>query len=515
MFTEKNDAISIKIQNISKSFGVVRVLSSVSLEACGGEIVALVGENGAGKSTLMKILSGVWPSGSYEGSFFVNDKLCEFSNPAHAESAGISIIHQELNLIPELTISENIFLTKLPQAWGKVDFEKLYEKTRSILNKFNLKLSPRTAIKHLSIGHKQIVEIMKALAVNAKILILDEPTSALTQKEISFLYKILRQLRNEGVLCFYISHKLEEVFELCNRLYVLRDGELVYHKVISETSPPEVISAMVGRPLQRLYPHRTSSQGEKVLEICNLTARDKKGKPVLSNINLSLHKGEILGIAGLMGAGRSEFILTLFGATGFNTTGEVKIDDYVTKIHSPREAIRAGFALLTEDRKLSGIIPCRSVEENITLSSLKQLSRKKVIKRDQEKNLVQKSIGQFKIKAHSSKTHIRTLSGGNQQKVLLARSLLTKPKVLLLDEPTRGVDVGAKAEIYELIHQLSLEGVSIILVSSELPEVLNISDRIAVFNAGVLAHILSREEASEEKIMSYATTTSHALGEVA
>ncbi|HLD73738.1 MAG TPA: sugar ABC transporter ATP-binding protein [Bdellovibrionota bacterium] len=514
MFTEKNEVI-LKLQDISKSFGRVCVLSSISLEAFCGEIVALVGENGAGKSTLMKILSGVWPAGSYEGEFFTHSKLCVFVNPSQAENAGISIIHQELNLIPELSIAENIFLTKLPQKTWQVDFEKLYEKTQSLLNKFNLKLSPKTLVKYLSIGHKQIVEIMKALAVNAQILILDEPTSALTQKEIVFLYKILRQLRKEGVLCFYISHKLEEIFELCDRLYVLRDGKLVYHSAIPETSPTQVISAMVGRPLQRLYPHRTSSQGAKILEICDLTARDKKGKSILNHMSLSLHKGEILGIAGLMGAGRSEFILTLFGASDFNITGEVKIDNRVIKIHSPREAIEVGLALVTEDRKLSGIIPDRTVSENMTLSSLRQLSRKKIIKHDQEESLVQKFIGQFKIKTHTTQTRMRTLSGGNQQKVLLARSLLTKPKVLLLDEPTRGVDVGAKAEIYELIHQLSREGVAIIIVSSELPEVLNISDRIAVFNAGELACILSREEASEEKIMFYATESRKPMEKVA
>ena len=506
--------VSLKLQNISKSFGVVKVLSSVSFEARGGEIVALVGENGAGKSTLMKILSGVWPFGTYEGNFFINEKTSQFLTPSDASACGVSIIHQELNLVPELSIAENIFLTKLPQTWWKVDFESLYEKTQILLNKFNLKLSPKTAIKHLSIGHKQIVEIMKSLAVNAQILILDEPTSALTQKETTFLYKILRQLKNEGVLCLYISHKLEEIFELCDRLVVLRDGKLVYHAPISETSPSGVISAMVGRELQRLYPHRVSSKGQKIFEVCNLTARDKKGNLILNNINLSLNKGEILGIAGLMGAGRSEFILTLFGATNFNTSGEVKIDNKPIEIHSPRGAIQAGFALLTEDRKLSGIIPHRSVEENMTLSSLKKLSRRKIIKRSQEESLVQKFIGQFKIKTHTPKTPIRSLSGGNQQKVLLARWLLTKPKVLLLDEPTRGVDVGAKAEIYELIHQLSLEGVSMIIVSSELPEVLNISDRIAVFNAGHLVHILSKEEASEEKIMLYATR-SHILGDAA
>ncbi len=497
----------LSLQKISKSFGNVCVLESIHFEGHKGEIVALVGENGAGKSTLMKIISGVWPYGSFSGTLKISEETVHFLSPKDAQEKGISIIHQELQLIPELSIAENIFLGREPHQWGIIDWKKLFKDAQALLQKLDLSLSSKTAVKNLSVGEKQLVEIAKALSLKSQILILDEPTSALTQKEIQKLFQILRNLRQAGVLCLYISHKLSEIFEISDRVCVLRDGKLVSSYKTSHTTSDQIISDMVGRTISEIFPQRKNSLGQKALQVTNLTCKDEGGNTVLQDISFDVHEGEILGIAGLMGAGRSELILTLFGATSFSIEGTMTLFDRPFRPTSPRQAIERGLALLTEDRKLSGMIPQRPVRDNMTLASLKQFSNQKILNAAKEKNIVERFITQFKIKTQSQETKIAHLSGGNQQKVLLARWLLIHPKLLFLDEPTRGVDVGAKAEIYHLIFELASRPIrtAIILISSDLPEVLKLSDRIAVLNQGRLTGILDHTLATQEKIMSLAT----------
>jgi len=496
----------LSVSNVSKSFGSVSVLHSITFEAHAGEIIALVGENGAGKSTLMKILSGVWPQGSFTGSLAILGEPVFFSSTKSAQKKGISIINQELHLIPELSIAENIFLGKEPHRLGIIDKEALHQSTQKILQELDISLSPTIPVKYLSVGEKQMIEIAKALSHKTQILILDEPTSALTDKEIKKLFLVLKKLKSEGVLCLYISHKLEEVFEISDKIFVLRDGKLVAQKITTSATSTQIITDMVGREISEMYPPRTPSFGKTVLEVSHLTCRTDRGKKILNDISFSVREGEILGFSGLMGAGRSELINTLFGATDFDLFGNIFLQGKEFKPSSPRHAIESGLSLLTEDRKFSGIIPQRSVRDNMTLASLHHYSHKKIINLPKEKEIVKNFVQQFKIKTQSLRTDMTHLSGGNQQKVLLARWLLTKPKVLFLDEPTRGVDVGAKVEIYTLMNELARNGVAILLISSDLPEVLKMSDTIAILNQGCLTGILPSCEASQEKVMHLATT---------
>ena len=495
----------LSLVKISKSFGPVQVLNSITFAADSGEIIALVGENGAGKSTLMKIISGVWPHGSFSGHIQISGQEALFFSTNDAQKTGISIIHQELNLIPELSIAENIFLGREPQRWGIIDWGKLFEKTQDLLDGLQVSLSPKTPVKNLSIGQKQMVEIAKALSFKAKILILDEPTSALTENETKKLFRILQKLKRDGVLCIYISHKLSEVLEISDSIYVLRDGKLISRYPACQAQMERIISDMVGREIFEVFPVKNSPIGKIALEVKNLNCVDRNGNAVLRNISFAVQEGEILGIAGLMGSGRSELVNTIFGATSFTKTGEISVFGQKFVPRSPRYAIEAGLALLTEDRKLSGMIPERTVKDNMTLASIKQFARKRIIHDSLEKSIVNRLISQFKIKTQSQETEMRCLSGGNQQKVLLARWFLTKPKIVFLDEPTRGVDVGAKTEIYQLINQLADQGTAIVLISSDLPEVLKMSDRVVVLNRGCLRDILDKNSVTREKIMRLAT----------
>ncbi len=495
----------LSLSNISKSFGTVNVLTDITLEAHSGEILALVGENGAGKSTLMKIISGVWPHKSFSGTLKILGREVVFSSPQDSEKEGISIIHQELNLIPELSVAENIFLGRLPHQKGILNWNKLFKNAQNILDELQVPFSPQTQVKSLSIGQKQMVEIAKALSLKSQILILDEPTSALTQKEIQKLFQILRKLKNDGVLCVYISHKLSEVFEISDKIYILRDGKLVSYYETREVQLDQIISDMVGRQIPEMDSSRINIFGKKVLEVKNLTCIDRNGKTILKDISFFVREGEILGIAGLMGSGRSELVTPLFGAAPYHINGDITLLDQKFTPLSPRHAIQLGLALLTEDRKLSGMIPYRSVRENMTLSSLRKLSHRKVIHHMQEKNVVGNLMKQFKIKTPTSQLEIRHLSGGNQQKALLAKWCLLNPKIIFLDEPTRGVDIGSKTEIYHFMNELSKKGVAIVLISSDLPEVLKMSDRIAVLNQGQLKDVLDKTVATQEKIMRLAT----------
>ena len=501
--------VILETKNITKDFPGVRALDSVSFQLKKGEVLGLVGENGAGKSTLMKIFSGAYPAYSYDGEIFMEGKRCNFSCPKDSQKAGIAIIYQELNLIPELTVAENIFLAREPTMGktGIIDRKKLFKQTRDLLDLLNIPVSAQEQIKNLSIGRQQMVEIAKALSYNAKILILDEPTSALPEQEVESLYKMIISLRARGVSMIYISHKLDEVFKITDSVTVMRDGKTVASRRTPELSRQELVSLMVGRDIEEMYPKKAAGAGDVILEVKELFVDHPflVGEKIVKEASFTVRRGEIVGISGLMGSGRSELVTSIFGAFPAHSSGEVCIDGKRVKISSPHEAINYGLGLVTEDRKLFGLVLGMQVGENITLSCLEKLSWYQVIKRRRENELANKYIGALRIKTRSTETIVNTLSGGNQQKVVIAKWLATGPKVLLLDEPTRGVDVAAKAEIYQLMNDLAGEGIGIVMVSSDLPEVVSMSDRILIMHEGRMVKELQKNEATQEKIMFYAT----------
>jgi len=497
----------LQMQNITKEFPGVKALESVSFDLHAGECHALVGENGAGKSTLMKILSGVYPHGSYRGEILIDGQIQRFYNVSDAELAGIAIIFQELSLIKELSVAENIFLGNFPSKFGLVDWRLMNEKTEELLEELHLDVSPQTLVGDLTIGKQQLVEIAKALSKNARILVLDEPTSALTEAETEHLFKILKKLKARGVGLIYISHKLDEVFSISDRITILRDGQTITTKKTGEFSKNEVISLMVGRALENIFTRAPSQPGREVLRVENLSLYDAfiPEKKVLENISFSLFEGEVLGVAGLMGAGRSELLMAIFGAWQGKKLGKIFINGKQVNIKSPIDAIQAGIGFVTEDRKRYGLILEKDILENSTLASLKNISGKFLTNRVRELATVEELMQSLRIKASSASTITANLSGGNQQKVVLGKWLLTQPKILLLDEPTRGIDIGSKQEIYSQIDRLAKQGIAILLVSSELPELLGLSDRILVLHEGRLSACLSKLEASAEKIMIAAT----------
>lgn len=495
------------MENISKTFAGVRALHNVTFEAYRGEVLALVGENGAGKSTLMKILSGVYPYREYQGELTFEGRPLRFANTRAAQSTGISIIHQELNLIPELSVAENIFLGWEPAAYGWINWSKLYQQTRLLLESMQLDVDPRTPVGSLAIGQQQMVEIAKAISQDVRLLILDEPTSALTEHETEQLFKLISNLRRKGVTSIYISHKLEEVFTLADRITVLRDGQTVGTKAKSETNQREIVSMMVGRDIQDMFPWQARTPGTVILEVRGLSMPHPvlAHRQLLDDISFSVRAGEIVGISGLMGAGRSELAAALFGALRGKHTGMVLIGGQPVTIRSPAQAIRAGMSLLTEDRKLTGLIFSMSVAHNLSLAGLAQVCYGQWIDKGAENRMVAEYVQKIGIKIPGVQALVGTLSGGNQQKVVIAKWLATGPKVLILDEPTRGVDVGAKVEIYKLMNQLAAAGVAIVMISSELPEVLGMSDRILVMRMGKLVAHLDRNQATQETVMHYAT----------
>lgn len=504
------EEIILETRNITKDFPGVRALDDVTFQLRRGEVLGLVGENGAGKSTLMKIFSGAYPVRTYDGEFFIiGGKRCDFLGPKDSQKAGIAIIYQELNLIPELTVAENIFLAREP-AMGKtgiIDRKKLFKQTKDLLDLLNIPVSPQEQIKNLSIGKQQMVEIAKALSCQAKILILDEPTSALTEQEVESLFKMINSLRTRGVSMIYISHKIDEIFKITDRVTVLRDGKTVASKPTSELSSQELVSLMVGRNIEDMYPKEAAKIGEVILEVKDLFVDHPflAGEKIVKEVNFKVRRGEILGVSGLMGSGRSELVTSIFGAFPADCSGEIYLEGKRVEINSPYEAINYGLGLVTEDRKLFGLVLGMQVGENITLSCLEKLSWYQIIKRRRENELISGYVDTLRIKTHSAETQVSTLSGGNQQKVVIAKWLATKPKVLLLDEPTRGVDVAAKVEIYQLMNKLVSEGIGIVMVSSDLPEVVSMSDRILVMHEGRMVKELQKGEATQEKIMFYAT----------
>jgi D-xylose transport system ATP-binding protein len=497
----------LEMKQIVKEFPGVKALDGVTFDLSEGEFHALVGENGAGKSTLMKVLSGVYPFGSYGGDILVDGEVKHFQNIRQAEDAGIAIIFQELSLVKELTVAENIFLGKEPNRFGIINWAEVYQKSSKLLQDLNLPLNPRAQVGSLGIGQQQLVEIAKALSQKAKILVLDEPTAALTESEVETLFKILRDLKSRGVGMIYISHKLDEVFAMSDRITVLRDGRTVGTENTLALDKNKVISLMVGREVGDIFPEMTHDFGETVLEVRNLNAFDPDvpDKRLVKDVSFSVKKGEVLGIAGLMGAGRSELLMSIFGAWRGNTSGEIFVENEKVSIVAPSDAIKHGIGFVTEDRKRFGLILEQTILDNSTLAGLKKISGVILTHRSREMVATRKVMESLHVKANSPETVTGTLSGGNQQKVVLGKWLLTNPKVLFLDEPTRGIDVGAKQEIYAEINKLAKEGLAIVMVSSELPEVLGLSDRILVLHEGALTGEFKRAEATPEKVMVAAT----------
>lgn len=484
----------LQMEHIGKVFPGVIALDDVQFELCQGKVHILLGENGAGKSTLMKILSGAYQKTA--GRILLEGADIEIKSPGHAQALGISIIYQELNLVPYLSAGENIFLgrepTKIP---GVVDFGELYGKAQMLLDGLGVEINAKTPVAELGIAQQQMVEVAKALSLDARILIMDEPTSSLTEQEIGQLFAAIRKLRDKGVAIVYISHRMEELFEIGDRVTVLRDGRYVGTHKLSDISKDELVQMMVGRQLTQQYPKRSANIGEEVLRVENLAVKGK-----LNNISFSLRKGEVLGIAGLLGSGRTELARAIFGLERI-ASGSIHVKKKMRKIRSPQKAIDLGIGFLTEDRKMQGLVMLLSVKENISLPSVARLSRFGVMNTAEETEAAQRFVNDLRIKTPSLEQKVMFLSGGNQQKVVLSKWLCSHAEILIFDEPTRGVDVGAKVEIYELMNELTAKGVGIIMISSELPEILGMSDRILVMAQGTIAGQFLSEEANQEKIL--------------
>ena len=488
----------LEMRGITKQFPGVLALDNVQFEVERGEVHALVGENGAGKSTLLKILAGAITMD--KGEIILNGKPVRFHSPLDAIQAGIAVIYQEFNLVPYLSAGENIFLGREPRKFnGFVDFRKLHSEAQKILDRIGANFSSRTLVSQLSVAQQQMTEIAKALSQNAQIIAMDEPTSALTEREVEHLFDIIRSLKSEGVAIIFVSHRLEEIFQIADRITVLRDGKYVGTKRIEETNRDEVITMMVGREIKEKIPKRPAKIGEEILRVEGLT---REG--VFRDISFTLHKGEVLGLAGLVGAGRTEIARAIFGADPIDR-GKIYLEGKEVRIRSPQDAIRLGIGLLTEDRKRYGLVLPMTVRENTTLANLMEVAMRGFINFAKEREVARKFVEDLDIATPSIEQIARNLSGGTQQKLVLAKWLFTKSKVLIFDEPTRGIDVGAKVEIYELMNQLAERGVGIIMISSELPEILGMSDRILVIHEGRIAGELKREEATQEKIMHLAT----------
>ncbi|MFZ4451486.1 sugar ABC transporter ATP-binding protein [Salibacterium aidingense] len=494
------------MKNISKSFPGVKALDQVNLQVQQGEIHALCGENGAGKSTLMKILSGVHPAASYEGDIYIHGKRQNFDSIKDSEEAGITIIYQELALVQELSVAENIFLGNEPKTNGLIDWSMLHSKTQQLLDYIGLTIPTNEKIKNLGVGLQQLVEIAKALEKESDIIILDEPTAALAEEEVDILISILKDLKAKGITCIYISHKLKEVLRIADSITILRDGQTIETIAQSEATENRIISSMVGRELTELFPYQNNKTEVPVFSAKNFSFTKKGGHaPLVYDINIDVNKGEVLGIGGLMGAGRTELAMSLFGAYEGTPSGSIYLNERPVLFRSPKDAIQQGVGYVSEDRKRFGLVTGMDVAKNTTLSSLPQITSFGVMDKEQEIYQTQQVVNKMRVKSPSLQTIVNTLSGGNQQKVVLSKWLLTAPKVLILDEPTRGIDVGAKQEIYHLMNELTAEGVAIIMISSELSELIGMSDRIAVMAEGTITGEIPRNEADQESIMKMAT----------
>jgi D-xylose transport system ATP-binding protein len=498
------------MRRIHKEFPGVIALDNVDFNVRRGEVHVLVGENGAGKSTLMKILSGVYPADTYSGDVVINGEVRRFRSIKDGEKAGVAVIYQELTLIKYMNVYENIFLGNEVLKKGLIDWDTTYTKARKLLEQVGLPVNPAEKVLNLGIGTQQLIEIAKAIAKKARILVLDEPTSSLTEKETEHLLELIRTFRREDMTCIFISHKLKEVFQIADRITVLRDGRTVGTYDAADMNEDKLISLMVGRELtQRFPPSKQNAadiaKNEAALEIKNWTVFNPvTGRVALDNINLSVRRGEILGVSGLMGAGRTELFLSLLGVWGKKLSGEALLFGKPVSTKSPSEVIGAGIDYLSEDRKGSGLVLIQNVRNNMALPSLYHRLKRGFINQDEELAQVEQMIASLRIKTPSVEQLTQNLSGGNQQKVALGKWLLTKPSVLILDEPTRGIDVGAKYEIYTIMRNLAEAGIAIIMISSELPEILGMSDRILVMHEGRITGELSCSEATQEKILACA-----------
>lgn len=500
------DTLLLEMRNITKTFPGVKALSNVSLDVRQGEIHAIVGENGAGKSTLMNILSGVYPSGTFDGEIMVHGQQCHFHSIKESEEKGIVIIHQELALVPYLTIAENMFLGNEQGHVFRIDWDKTYSRADELLALVGLEESSKTSIKDIGVGKQQLVEIAKAMAKNVKVLILDEPTASLNDTEAKKLLDLLLQFKSRGMTSILISHKLNEVSYVADRITVIRDGEVIttMDKQEERFEENKIIKAMVGRNISDRFPKRKATIGEVSLEVENWTVYHPlyEGRKVCEDINVKVHRGEVVGISGLMGAGRTEFAMSLFGKSyGRNITGTMRINGKPVELNTVRAAIDNKLAYVTEDRKGNGLILSKTIMENTILANLKGVSTHQVIDPDLELQVSKEVVEKLHTKCSSVREEVNNLSGGNQQKVLLGKWIFAQPEILLLDEPTRGIDVGAKYEIYCIINQLAEEGKSVLVISSEMPEILGICDRIYVLSEGKIVGEMTQKEASQEAIM--------------
>ncbi|KAA3664502.1 MAG: ATP-binding cassette domain-containing protein [Chloroflexi bacterium] len=504
-----NDDIILDFKKVTKVFPGVTALSDVSIQIKRGEIHGLCGENGAGKSTLMKILSGVYPSSTYEGDVFYNGKELKLENSAirQASELGIAIVYQELTLVPSMTVGENVYLGKEPVENRVINWNKLYANTEEILNRYKLDVPSQATVKSLGVGKMQMVEIAKALSEDAKVLILDEPTSALTEAEIDKLMEILEILKEHGVTCIYITHKLDEFFRITDNVTVLRDGEKVTTQPTKHLTEEKLVNYMVGREMTERFPKGNRQPGKVIFEVEDLVAEhpDEAGRKVINGASFNLRRGEILGIAGLMGSGRTELVTTIFGEFGKITNGTIKLENREINVKSARDAIELGISLVPEDRKGQGLVLMQSILKNVSLPNLNQFAGFFSLDKDAELHASMDQAKSLSIKAPNLQINCDALSGGNQQKVVIAKWLMSQPKILIMDDPTRGVDVGAKYEIYKLMNQLAESGVSIIMISSELEEVLGMSDRVMVMHEGHSSETLDIADVTQEKIMALAT----------
>ena len=487
--------VVLEIKNLSKSFGKNKVLDGINLTVKQGSVMGLMGENGAGKSTMMKCLFGIYTRD--EGAISLLNKSIEFKNPKEALESGVAMVHQELNLCLDRTVTDNLFLGRYPTNFGIVDEIKMFESASSLFSSLNMNVNPKTIMRTMSVSQRQMVEIAKAVSYDAKLIVLDEPTSSLTEREVKKLFSIVRALQKKGVSFIYISHKMDEVFEVCDEVAVLRDGKMILSKPIAETDMNEIISAMVGRSLDKRFPDVDNVPGEDFLKIENLKT---KYAPVLEDISFTVRKGEILGLYGLVGAGRSELLEALFGIRTIES-GSISINDKYLKFKSSKEAMAHGFALLTEERKLNGMFGKDTIEFNTVITNLNNYKTIGVLSKRKIREAANREIETMRTRCLSADQGISALSGGNQQKVIIGKWLERSPDVFLMDEPTRGIDVGAKYEIYQLIIKMAKEGKTIIVVSSEMPEILGITNRIAVMSNRRLAGIVNTKETDQETLL--------------
>ncbi|HAB18649.1 MAG TPA: sugar ABC transporter ATP-binding protein [Verrucomicrobiota bacterium] len=496
----------LEARNLTKRFPGVVALNEVTFDLQPGEVHALCGENGAGKSTLIKTLSGIHPFGSYEGEFRVRGEPARFRTLKDAEAAGLAVIYQELALVEEMSVAENIFLGHEPRRGPLVDWDAAYAQAAKLLAEFQIEIDPDLKVRELGVGQKQLIEIVKALGKKSQVLILDEPTAALAESEVAILLRILRDLRTSGVACIYISHKLGEVKAIADRITVLRDGSSITTLVAAQVEIPDIIRHMVGREIKELFPRdRTQPVGETLLKVNNLSVAPSAGEPArLKDVTFEVRAGEVLGIGGLMGAGRSELLLHLFGAWGARQSGDVRLGSESDPAPEPRDSIHRGLVMVTDDRKRYGLLLEQPIGFNLSLSSLEKVTQGGLVDEVQEARLNQKFFDALRVKAPGLDVAVGGLSGGNQQKVVIGKALMTEPRVVFLDEPTRGIDVGAKLEVYQLINRLTADGKAVVLVSSELPELMGMSDRILMLHEGQVGGMFLPSEFTQEALLAAA-----------